>query len=230
MAEIEKYIGDTNKIVSSSYLYNTLQDLKENHLDTKVDKSEGYGLSQNDLTDTLKTSYDDATKKAHSHSNKTALDKITTDKIAAWDNKASSDHTHDNYANTVTVTGNGNAVTNISQDGNTINVAKDTTFLTQETSLSKGTITGSGNAVTDINVSNHQITLVKGSTFLTAHPKVTMGTDTTASASPAFGGSFSVISGITKDANGHQTAIEVKAITIPSLPFEATALDLSALI
>ena len=51
------------------------------------------------------------------------------------------------------------------------------TYLTSETSLSKGTTSGSGNAVTDISVSGHQITLTKGSTFLTSETSLSKGSD-----------------------------------------------------
>lgn len=43
----------------------------------KVDKVTGKGLSTNDLTDALKTNYDDAHTKAHEHSNKAVLDATT---------------------------------------------------------------------------------------------------------------------------------------------------------
>lgn len=81
-----------------------LQKLKMK-FDTKVDKVEGKGLSTNDLTDELKTkilnagdssfsgNYDDLSNKPdlsslHSHANKSVLDGITADKMAAWDGKS----------------------------------------------------------------------------------------------------------------------------------------------
>ena len=52
-------------------------------------------------------------------------------------------------------------------------------YLSSETSLSKGTTTGNGNAVTDISVSGHTITLTKGSTFLEeAYVEVNLGSIT----------------------------------------------------
>ena len=41
--------------------------------------------------------------------------------------KSNTDHTHSNYASTITTTGTGNAVTSISQSGNTITVTKGAT-------------------------------------------------------------------------------------------------------
>lgn len=43
-----------------------------------------------------KASYDDAVTKAHTHSNKTALDKITDSKLTGYDNAVSNTHTHSN--------------------------------------------------------------------------------------------------------------------------------------
>ena len=45
--------------------------------DNKVDKIEGKGLSTNDLTDELKGNYDNASDKAHEHTNKGTLDKLS---------------------------------------------------------------------------------------------------------------------------------------------------------
>ena len=52
--------------------------------------------------------------------------------------------------------------------------------------------------------------------YLSTHPTVTPGTDGTDSASPTFGGTFTALSGITKDSNGHVTAVTTKTVTIPS--------------
>ena len=55
MADTLQYVGDSNKVISSSYLFETLQDLKTEHIDTKVDKVDGKGLSTNDYTSAEKT-------------------------------------------------------------------------------------------------------------------------------------------------------------------------------
>lgn len=52
--------------------------------------------------------------------------------------------------------------------------------------------------------------------YLTAHPGITMGTDTTSTASPAHGGSFTVVDSITKDTNGHVTQVNTKTVKLPS--------------
>ena len=83
--------------------------------------------------------------------------------------------------------------------------------------LSKGATSGSGNVVTDVTVSGHQITLTKGIIALTAHPSITMGTNGTDTASsPDHGGSFTVVSSITKDSNGHVTKYNTKTVNMPS--------------
>ena len=193
----DNYFGSTSLLVSSSYLYDTLKNFKEIHVDTKVDAETGKGLSTNDLTDELKNSYDTAVANAHTHENKTVLDGITDVDITNWNSKADGDHTHDDYVSDISVTGDGNAITSIDISGNTITANKE-------------------------------------STFLTAHPTITLGTDTTITDTPEFGDSFTAISGITRDENGHVTQIETKTITLPSAPtatlsFETTDLDLTSL-
>lgn len=63
----EKYKGITDKNASD------IADVA----DSKVDKVSGKGLSTNDLTNDLKTAYDDANSKKHTHSNLPILETIT---------------------------------------------------------------------------------------------------------------------------------------------------------
>ena len=94
--------------------------------------------------------------------------------------------------------------------------------LPTEATLSKATVQGSGNAVTDIDVNGHTITLKKEKTFLTAHPSITTQTDSTSTASPEHGGTFTAVDSITRDSNGHVTKINTKTVTLPTI----TAKDL----
>ena len=65
---------DSNWIVDSE---NAIQSkVIKTELDTKVDKVAGKGLTKNELTDALKTDYDDAVTKKHEHANKTKLDDL----------------------------------------------------------------------------------------------------------------------------------------------------------
>lgn len=92
-------------------------------------------------------------------------------------------------------------------DGN-----KTIDFYSELSSSSSGT----GNAVTALTVSGNKITITKGSTFLTEHPDITMGTNSTSTASPAHGGTFTAIDGVTKDDNGHLLKVNTKTVTLPS--------------
>ena len=76
-------VGDINKqkdlaeyIETILLNYPTIEEFTKD-LDKKVDKIEGYGLSKNDFTDTLKALYDDAVVKSHIHQNKAVLDSIS---------------------------------------------------------------------------------------------------------------------------------------------------------
>ena len=66
-----------------------------------------------------------------------------------------------------TISGSGNAITDITVSGHAITATKGATFLTSHQTLPtlSKTDSGSGNAVTGISVSNHAITVTKGSTF-----------------------------------------------------------------
>lgn len=74
----------------SGYETTTSVDAK---LDEKVDKVEGKGLSSLDFNQVLKTTYDNAAEKAHTHSNKSVLDQLTSssiDVINSYSSNASS--------------------------------------------------------------------------------------------------------------------------------------------
>jgi len=81
-------------------------------------------------------------------------------------------------------------------------------------------VTGSGNAVTSASYGTganaNKLTLTLGSTFLTQHPVIPVTTDTTSTASPAFGGTFTAVDSVSRDANGHVTTLNTKTVTIPN--------------
>lgn len=87
-------------------------------------------------------------------------------------------------------------------------------------SLITVTTTGTGNAITAASIANdgdnRTITFTKGSTFLTQHPTITKSADTTSTASPAHGGTFTCIDSITRETNGHVTKINTKTVTLPA--------------
>ena len=68
-------------------------------LNNKVDKEAGKGLSSNDFTDTYINEINNNKSASHTHSNKSVLDTITTDKINSWDNAIkSNDYSLSSYA------------------------------------------------------------------------------------------------------------------------------------
>lgn len=77
-------------------------------------------------------------------------------------------------------------------------------------------VTGSGNAVTSVSFANGKVTATKGSTFLTQHPTITKSTDTTSTASPSHGGTFTCIDSVTRETNGHVTKVNTKTVTLPA--------------
>ena len=87
---------DGSSIGSGSSVDSYTKSETDNLLLNKVDKVSGKGLSENDLTNTLKSNYDTAYNSAHTHSNKSTLDSITSTKVSDWDNASTSSHTHSN--------------------------------------------------------------------------------------------------------------------------------------
>ena len=122
------------------------------------------------------------------------------------------------HITTATTTGSGNAVTSVTADANgALTVTKGTTFLTSATQYIKSIeSSGSGNAVTALSVSGGTLTYTLGSTFLTEHPAITVDTDTTSTASPGAGGTFTTVDSVTRDTNGHVTKINTKTVTLPA--------------
>lgn len=57
---------------------------------------------------------------------------------------------------------------------------------------------------------------VNGRGFLTSHPTISLTTNTTSTASPAHGDTFTCVDSITQDANGHVTQLNVKTVTLPA--------------
>ena len=69
-----------------STVYKKTETYSQTESDDKfVAKESGKGLSANDLTNDLKSSYDDAVTAKHTHENGTVLDGITAEKVESWD-------------------------------------------------------------------------------------------------------------------------------------------------
>ena len=108
------------------------------------------------------------------------------------------------------ISGSGATTVTTDTSGNIIISSTDNNTVTTVTT------SGSGNAVTGITASNGALTVTKGSTFLTAHPTISMSTDTTSTASPSHGGTFTVVDSVARDGNGHVTKVNTKTITLPT--------------
>ena len=117
-----------------------------------------------------------------------------------------------------TQSGSGNVVTGIAVDGHKITVTKGITALTAHQTIPDVTVDvpTTGNALTGATAAGHKITFTKG-TFLTAHPAISKSADDTTTSSPEFGGTFTAISGVTRDGNGHVTKITTKTVSVPSV-------------
>lgn len=88
-----------------------------------------------------------------------------------------------------------------------------------------GSNTANASAVSDVfnvapgtNVTVDLDTTTKTLTINSVHPTISIGSDTSSSVSPESGGTFTAIDGVTKDANGHVTKINLKTITLPVDP------------
>ena len=101
---------------------------------------------------------------------------------------------------------------------NDITSANNSTITIKKNGTSVGSFTtnSASNDEVDISVPTKVSDLTNDSGFISAHPTVTTTTDTTSNASPAHGGSFDVVDGVTRDSFGHVTKINVKTITLPA--------------
>ena len=101
---------------------------------------------------------------------------------------------------------------------NGITSANNSTITIKKNGTSVGSFTtnSASNDEVDISVPTKVSDLTNDSGFISAHPTVTTVTDTTSEASPAHGGSFDVVDGVTRDSFGHVTKVNVKTITLPA--------------
>ena len=77
-------------------------------------------------------------------------------------------------------------------------------------------LSGTGNAVTELSVISGQLIATKGSTFLTEHPTIPTSSDTKTTPSQlSHGGTFTAITGVTRDTNGHVKTLNTATYTLP---------------
>lgn len=82
-----------NSLTSNSST-NALSVAQGKAIDNKVNTLRGEYDTTKSEVGTLKTDTSDLKGKAHTHSNKVELDKITSEKVESWDSKANATHTH----------------------------------------------------------------------------------------------------------------------------------------
>lgn len=149
----------------------------------------------------------------------------------AVDTKAASSHMHSNYASTLTTTGSGNAITAISQSGNTITATKGSTFLTAHPTISTSADTTStispehGNSFTAVDSitrdSNGHVTKVNTKTitipdaglhYISADSFTVVAGSSTSGAYLATKWAASSVDGITVPKDGMSISVRTPAV------------------
>ena len=133
--------------------------------------------------------------------------------------------TGDEFDGTVTsvaTTHGGNAFTATIGNVATVNPSVDIAMAGDVTQY----INGAGNLVLLSTIPQGDVTEVQGGTYITVTDEAgpipivnhdaTSRTDTTSTASPASGATFTSVDGVTTNATGHLTALNVKTITLPT--------------
>ena len=121
------------------------------------------------------------------------------------------------------ITGSGSVTVASDASGNiTINApaiptVNNGTLTIQKNGSNVATFTAnqSGNATANITVPTKVSELTNDSKFLTAHPTISKSTDTTSTATPEHGLTFTAVDSVTRDTNGHVTKINTKTVTLP---------------
>lgn len=99
-----------------------------------------------------------------------------------------------------------------------ITSANNSTITIKKNGAKVNSFTTNSSTDVDVNISvpTKVSDLTNDSGFISAHPAVSTIADTTSEATPAHGGSFNVVDGVTRDSFGHVTKINVKTITLPA--------------
>lgn len=85
-----------------------------------------------------------------------------------------------------------------------------TTFTANASSAKSLDIVAGSNVTVTADATNAKISIAS------SHPTITKSTDTTSTASPAHGGTFTTVDSVTRDGNGHVTKINTKTVTLPA--------------
>lgn len=154
--------------------------------------------------------------------NASAIDALEA--IAA--NHADKNHTHNNYASSVEVVGEGNAITAVSQTGNKITATKGSTFLTAHPAVSKsaddtsavspkhgGSFTAVDSVTRDSN--GHVIKINTKTVTLPSETQLTQNEDDTAKEDLEFGKKFTAITGLS--VSDHKVTDIITEFRMPSV-------------
>lgn len=188
MAETNSYVGSASKIVSSEYLYNTIESLKENLIDTKADSAD---LSSHTSSSANPHNVTKAQVGLGNVDNTSDASKNVATAVKATQD-ASGNTITSTYANSLAVSGK--TITLKSKSGSVLS-----TITTQDTTYSDATSSTSGLMTSD---------MVKKLSGIAAGAEVNVNADWNATTGDA---------------------MILNKPTIPSVVFESTALDLSAL-
>lgn len=90
------------------------------------------------------------------------------------------------------------------------NLTIDTTTITADSKTDTLTLFAGDNILLTPDVINDTVTISS------MHPKITISTDTTSTATPSAGETFTAIDSITRDTNGHVTKVNTKTVTLPN--------------
>lgn len=145
------------------------------------------------ITSTERTNWNDANSKKHTHGNKTVLDNTTASYTSEEKTKLSGIATGAEV--------NQNAFSNVVVGSTTISADSKTDNLTL--------VAGSNVTITP-DATNDKITISS------SHPTISKSTNTTSTASPNPGGTFTAIDSVKTDSNGHVTTVNTKTVTLPS--------------
>lgn len=92
------------------------------------------------------------------------------------------------------------------------NVVVGSTTIAADSKTDTLTLTAGSNVTITPDATNDKITISS------SHPTISKSTNTTSTASPSAGGTFTAIDSITQDSNGHVTKFNTKTVTLPSTP------------
>ena len=90
------------------------------------------------------------------------------------------------------------------------NVVVGSTTVSADSKTDTLTLVAGSNVTITPDTTNDKITISS------AHPSISKSTDSTSTASPSAGGTFTAVDSVTRDGNGHVTKVNTKTVTLPN--------------